>query len=45
MNGPISLGVGFVLAAGASYTLSRRMGILGSAVSRDERTSDAHPAE
>jgi hypothetical protein len=41
----ISLGIGFILAAGASYLLSRRMGILGSAVSRDERTTDAHPTE
>jgi hypothetical protein len=41
----ISLGIGFILAAGASYMLSRRMGILGPAVSRDERTTDAHPAE
>ena len=41
----ISLGIGFILAAGASYLLSRRMGILGPAVSLDERTTDAHPAE
>jgi hypothetical protein len=41
----ISLGIGFILAAGASFLLSRRMGLLGSAVSRDERTTDAHPAE
>jgi hypothetical protein len=41
----ISLGVGFILAAGASYLLSRRMGILGPAVSRDARTTDAHPTE
>ena len=41
----ISLGIGFMLAAGASYLLSHRMGILASAVSRDERTTDAHPAE
>ncbi len=41
----ISLGIGFVLAAGASYLLSRRMGILGPAVSHDQRTTDAHPAE
>jgi hypothetical protein len=41
----ISLGIGFILAAGASYLLSRRMGILGPAVSRAERTTDAHPTE
>ena len=41
----ISLGIGFILAAGASYLLSRHMGILGPAVSRDERTTDAHPTE
>ena len=41
----ISLGIGFILAAGASYLLSRRMGILGPAVSRNERTTDAHPIE
>jgi hypothetical protein len=41
----ISIGIGFILAAGASYLLSRRMGILGPAVSRDERTTDAHPTE
>ena len=41
----ISLGIGFILAAGASYLLSRHMGILGPAMSRDERTTDAHPAE
>ncbi len=41
----ISLGIGFILAAGASFLLSRRMGILGPAVSRDERTTDAHTTE
>ncbi len=41
----ISLGIGFILAAGASYLLSRHMGILGPAMSRDERTTDAHPAK
>lgn len=39
----IALGIGFILAAGASYLLSRHVGILGPAVSRDERTTDAHP--
>jgi hypothetical protein len=41
----ISLGIGFILSAGASYVLSRRMGILGSAVSHDQRTTDANAAE
>ena len=40
----IALGVGFILAAAASYLLSWRLGILGSAPSRDGRETDAHTA-
>lgn len=40
----MALGVGFILAAAASYLLSWRMGLLGSAAARSSRDSDAHPA-
>jgi len=40
----IALGVGFVLAAAASYLISWRTGILGSAASRNGRDADAHTA-
>jgi cytochrome c biogenesis protein CcdA len=38
-----ALGVGFVLASGASYLLSRRLGILGGAASRQVGDADAQP--
>lgn len=40
----IALGVGFILAAAASYLLSWRLGILGSALSRNGRDAGAHTA-
>ncbi len=38
-----ALGVGFVLASGASYLLSRRLGVLGVAASRQTGDVDAQP--
>ncbi len=38
-----SLGIGFVLAAVASYALSRRLGVLGGAASRQTGDADAQP--
>ncbi len=38
-----ALGVGFVLASGASYLLSRRMGVLGGPASRQTGDADAQP--
>jgi hypothetical protein len=38
-----ALGIGFVLAAGASYLLSRRLGVLGLAPSRHPGDVDAQP--
>jgi hypothetical protein len=38
-----ALGVGFVLASGASYLLSRRLGVLGGAASRQTGDADAQP--
>ncbi len=38
-----ALGVGFVLASGASYLLSRRLGVLGVATSRQTGDVDAQP--
>jgi hypothetical protein len=38
-----ALGIGFVLASGASYLLSRRMGVLNGAASRQTGDVDAQP--
>ena len=38
-----ALGVGFVLASGASYLLSRRLGLLGAAAARQTGDLDAQP--
>jgi hypothetical protein len=38
-----SLGIGFVLAAVASYLLSRRMGVLGTAATRPSGGADVQP--
>jgi hypothetical protein len=38
-----ALGVGFVLASGASYLLSRRLGVLSGAASRQTGDADAQP--
>jgi hypothetical protein len=38
-----ALGVGFVLASGASYLLSRRLGVLGGTASRQTSDVDAQP--
>jgi hypothetical protein len=38
-----ALGVGFVLASGASYLLSRRLGVLNGAASRQTGDANAQP--
>lgn len=38
-----ALGIGFVLAAAATYLLSRRLGVLGPAASRQTGEADAQP--
>ncbi len=41
----VSLGVGFILAALASYLISRRLGVLPSPASSGARDADARPSE